>query len=205
MINQQLVLIMLNETELKILAEFFPEGTEKTTKEIETRSGYSHERVYSTLIALENEGVLTKKRIGKTLVHTIAEFNDAVYLAFAYHSINKKAQFIKKYLLVWNALEEFINKAKPELVILFGSYSKGEAKERSDIDVLCINGNNKIEKTALSLRHKYDLKISPVVVKKEDFKNIKMENPEFWIDLVNFGIVLRGQELFYELVYGQVK
>jgi len=39
--------MILNETELKILAAFFPEGIERTTKEIENRSGYSHERAYS--------------------------------------------------------------------------------------------------------------------------------------------------------------
>ena len=229
---------MLNETELKIIAAFFPEGTERATKEIENRSGYSHERVYSTLAALEKKELLTKKKVGKTLVYSIAKFNDAIYLGFAYYSIDKKEQFIKKYPLIWNALEEFMNKSKPELAILFGSYSKGEAKERSDIDILCIGEGDKIEmsetairnlaasarskktvsehaqehapyfstsvldKIALSLRHKYAFKISPAIVKKNDFKNIKTENPEFWSDIINLGIVLKGQELFYELVYG---
>ena len=59
---------MLNETELKILSSFFPEGTERTTKEIESRLGYSHERAYSTLKALEEKGILSKKKVGKALV-----------------------------------------------------------------------------------------------------------------------------------------
>ena len=192
---------MINKTELKILSAFFPEGTERTTKEIEDRSGYSHERTYSILKVLEKKGILLKRKVGKALVFSIRKFDDIVYLSFAYYSINKKTNFIKKYPFVWNALDEFLNKTRPDLAILFGSYSKGEAKEKSDIDVLCVNSDSKTEKIALSLRHKYNLRITPVVITKEDFKNIKTENPEFWNELVEFGIILRGQELFYELVY----
>jgi sugar-specific transcriptional regulator TrmB len=119
---------MLNKNELKIISAFFPEGTERTTKEIEDRSGYSHERAYSILKTLENKGFLSKKKVGKTLVYSIKKFNDIVYLSFAYYSINRKNHFIEKYSSVSKAIEEFINKTKLELVILFGSYSKNEAK-----------------------------------------------------------------------------
>ncbi len=200
MIKQQLIK-MLNETELKILSSFFPEGTEKTTKEVEERSGYSHERAYSTLKALEEKGILSKKKVGKALVYSIKKFDDMVYLSFTYYSINRKNSFVKKYPSVWNALDEFLNKTKLHLVILFGSYSKEEAKERSDVDVLCVGGNSETEKIALSLRHKYNLRITAVIVNKKDFKNIKTENQEFWEELIKFGVILKGQELFYDLVY----
>ncbi len=192
---------MLDKTELKILSAFFPEGTERTTKEIEERSGYSHERAYSTLKTLEKKDILSKKKVGKALVHSIKKFDDTVYLSFAYYSINRKNNFIKKYPYVWKALDEFINKTKLELVILFGSYSKNEAKEKSDVDILCVNGSPETEKIALSLRHKYNLRITPAIVSKEDFKNIKTENLELWEELIKFGIIMRGQELFYDSIY----
>ncbi|MDD5446842.1 MAG: nucleotidyltransferase domain-containing protein [Methanocellales archaeon] len=192
---------MLNEAELRIISAFFPEGIERATKEIEDRSGYSHERAYSTLKTLEEKGVLSKKKVGKALVYSIKKFDDMVYLSFAYHSLNRKDRFIKKYSSVWGAIEEFINKTKLEMVVLFGSYSKDEAKEKSDVDLLCVNGNSETEKIALSLRHKYNLRMSTVIVRKEDFQNIKSENPELWDDLIKFGVVLKGQELFYDLVY----
>ncbi|MDD5447369.1 MAG: nucleotidyltransferase domain-containing protein [Methanocellales archaeon] len=192
---------MLNETELRILSAFFPEGIERTTKEMEDLSGYSHERAYSTLKTLEEKGVLSKKKVGKALVYSIKKFDDMVYLSFAYHSLNRKDRFIKKYPSAWKAIEEFINKTKLEMVVLFGSYSKDEAKEKSDVDLLCVNGNSETEKIALSLRHKYNLRMSTVIVRKEDFQNIKSENPELWDELIKFGVVLKGQELFYDLVY----
>ena len=192
---------MLNETELKILGAFFPEGTEKTIKEIEKHSGYSHERAYSTLKALEKKGILKKDKVGKTLVFSIKKFDDSSYLAFVFYSLSKKELFIKKYPHVRKVLEEFIAKTKLEMVILFGSYSRNEETERSDIDVFCINGFSQTEKIALSLRHKYNLKIAPVIINKEDFKNIELENPQLWEELLKFGIILKGYELFFDLVY----
>ncbi len=192
---------MLNKAELRIISAFFPEGIERTTKEIEDRSGYSHERAYSILKTLEEKGVLSKKKVGKALVYSIKKFDDMVYLSFAYHSINRKSRFIKKYPSAWRAIEEFIDKTKLELAVLFGSYSKDGAREKSDVDLLCVNGDLETEKIALSLRHKYNLRISPVIVRKEDFPNIKSENPELWDELIKFGVVLKGQESFYDLVY----
>jgi predicted nucleotidyltransferase len=192
---------MLTESELRILSAFFPEGTERTTKEIEKRSGYSHERTYSTLNALEEKRILSKKKVGKALVFSIKNFEDSVYLAFIYYSLNKKTVFTKKYPSVWKIMEEFMNKTNLTLVVLFGSYSRDEAKERSDIDILCINGLSDVEKIALSLRHKYNLKLVPIIINKEDFNNIKSENPPLWKELLTFGIIMRGYELFYDLVY----
>ncbi len=61
---------MLNETELRILPAFFPEGIERTTKEMEDRSGYSHERAYSTLKTLEERCFVKKEsRKGTCLLH----------------------------------------------------------------------------------------------------------------------------------------
>ncbi len=144
---------------------------------------------------------MSKKKVGKALVYSIKKFDDMIYLSFAYHSINRKNSFIKKYPPAWKAIEEFINKTKLEMVVLFGSYSKDEAKDKSDVDLLCVNGNSETEKIALSLRHKYNLRMSTVIVRKEDFQNIKSENPELWDELIKFGVVLKGQELFYDLVY----
>lgn len=192
---------MLSETELRVLSAFFPEGCERSTKEIEARSGYSHERAYSALNMLEEKEILSKRRVGKALVYSIKKYGDPAYLAFTHYSLGRKGAFAKKYPQAWNAAEEFISKAKPEMAVLFGSYSKNAAGKKSDIDILCVNGAPETEKIALSLRHKYNLKISPVVISKEDFRKISSDNPELWEEIVRFGVVLKGQELFYDLLY----
>jgi predicted nucleotidyltransferase len=192
---------MLNETEINMVAAFFPEGVERTTKEMEKRSLYSHERVHSILNALCKKGVLKKRSAGKTSLYSIARFDDLVYLAFANYSVDRKTRFAKKYPRIASAIEELIMKAKPDATIIFGSYSKGEAQEDSDVDVLCLGEGGDADSIALSLRHRYNLRINPVNVKKENFRNIKKENQELWDDLIQFGIIFKGLELFYELVY----
>jgi len=191
---------MLGDVELKVLAGFFPDAKEKALKEIQERSGYSYERVYSALKSLKQKGLVSRRKVGKTLVYTILASSDIAYLAFTYHMIFKKEQFAKKFPNVRGVLDEFLTKASLQMAVLFGSYAKGEARGGSDVDLLCVDGED-AEEIALSLRHKYNVKITPVLVKKGDFKNIREENPEFWRDLVEFGIVLKGQEIFYELVY----
>lgn len=191
---------MLKETELRMLAAFFPEGKERTTREIEMRSGYSHERVYSTLNELEKRGVLTKRRVGKTLAYSVPGFSDQLYMAFAHYSLKRKENWAEKHPTAHRAIEELGRGAKPDLMVVFGSYARGEAKGASDIDVLCVGGIG-AEKIALSLRHRYNLRINPVVVKKSDFGNIATENPGFWEDLVNFGVVINGWEIFYRVAY----
>lgn len=191
---------MLKETELRMLAAFFPEGKERTTREIEIRSGYSHERVYSTLNGLEKKGVLGKRRVGKTLVYSIPGFSDQLYMAFVHYSLKRKEGWAKKYPAAHKAIGELGRGAKPEVMIVFGSYARGEAKRASDVDALCVGGSG-AEKTALSLRHKYNLRINPVAATRSAFGNIAKENPEFWEDLVNFGVVMNGWEAFYRLAY----
>lgn len=192
---------MLNKAETKVLAGFFPEAGEKTLKELQKRSGYSYERVYSALKSLMQRGIVSGKRVGRTLVYAIQTSTDAAYLAFTYFTVSRREQLAKKFSNVWKVLNEFLTKTSLHAAILFGSYAKGEAKEGSDIDLLCIDGADDVEKIALSLRHKYNLRINPVLVKKDDFKHIKGENPEFWRDLIEFGVILKGQEMFYEMVY----
>ncbi len=57
---------MITESELRIMAGFFPEGSSVTIKEIEKASGYSYERVYSTLMDLQKKRIVEGKKVGRT-------------------------------------------------------------------------------------------------------------------------------------------
>jgi len=200
---------MLKQTELKILASFFPLTKEYTTREIETKSRYSHERVYTTLMDLVEQGYLVKRKIGKTYLFKLNIQRD-VLLPYVYFQTERKESFFRSVThFVRSALDDFIKKIESSdlvSVIIFGSYAKGEQREDSDVDVLCIvRKKYDIDRVALSLRHKYDRKITPVIVLSEDFPNMKKDNPTFYRGLVEFGIVLYGIEPFYNLVYGETK
>ena len=192
---------MLTQAEVRVLAAFFPEGGEATAREIEKRSGYSHERVYSTLRGLGRKGIVASRKIGRTSLHSFRRFDDRTYLAFTYSSLQRKWAFTAAHPEVGRAIEEFLALTSPQMAVLFGSYAKGEATRRSDIDILCIGATN-AEKAALELRHSTSLTIAPLAVQRAEFRKIRTENPEFWHDVVSQGIVLKGHEAFHDLVYG---
>lgn len=198
---------MLKQVELKILASFFPSTKGYTTREIEIKSEYSHERVYTTLMNLVKQGYLIKRKAGKTYIFRLNLQKDLL-LPYLYFQTEQKENFLNLATpFVRNALNEFIEKiGSSDLVsvVIFGSYAKGEQRKESDIDVLCVTRKKyDIDKVALSLRHKYDKRITPVVVLFEDFPNMKRDNPTFYNELMEFGIVLYGVEPFFRLIYGE--
>jgi hypothetical protein len=114
-------------------------------------------------------------------------------------------RFKEKCKLLYKRLKEFVDLLDARSVILFGSYAKGTETKKSDIDIIVVSGQDKAEKLALTFKTKYSIKISPVVIKLSDFKNIKKDNEAFYKDLVRFGIVLDGLDFFFKEVYKHAK
>jgi len=84
----------------------------------------------------------------------------------------------------------------------FGSYAKGNASDKSDVDVLCVADADidiDIEAIARLLTHKYGIRLNPVKVKS--IRDIEMDDRAFYEDVVEYGYVLKGLEYFYEQVY----
>lgn len=189
----------ITERELGVLSAFFPEGFELVEKTLRQRSGYSHERTQSTLTELAKLGVIAARPVGRSKLYSLTSNKECI-LAFIFNTFERKGIFEKKHPAESELLAEFLKETKPEVAILFGSYAKREEREGSDIDVLCIGGTN-VRQTAIALERKYGFTLSLVEVEKDDFANIKKDNPPFWNDLVNFGIVLYGEVFFFGEVY----
>ena len=201
---------MLTNNEIKIMECFFPLIKNKyTTKEIEVKSGYSHERAYTILMRLTEKGYLLKRRAGKTYLFGANLEKDLLVPFIHFHTRRTEHFFKSKPIFVKKILDEFIEKISGNnliSVVVFGSYARGEERKESDIDILCVTRKKYgIEKTALSLVYKYNKKISPVVILAKDFPNMKKDNPIFYEDLIKFGIILYGMESFYKLAYGEKK
>lgn len=191
---------MLSKNEMLILSCFFPSLENKTTRELEIRSGLSHEPTYRILKGLVKEKCLVEKKVGKTNVYSFIK-NEYSYLLFNHYSLSRKEAFLKKHKMIYSRVKEFCEEIKAESIILFGSYAKGTETEKSDIDLLAVSTKKNIEKVARTYQTKYNMVIRPVVIKPDDFKNIKKDNPEFYQDLTDFGIIIDGLEFFYKEVY----
>ena len=192
---------MFKETELKVLSSFFPEGREVTLKQIKEKTGLSYEPIYRNIKELEKKKVILCKKFGKTLVYSLNFEKEEANTAFFFYSKKRLKEFSRKYSVIFNALSR-INNEGVDFLAVFGSYAKDNPTKKSDVDILCVSDNKKENEQELkSLRYATNLEFSPVVLSKSEFKKIKKENDVFWNDLVKFGIIFKGYELFYSEAY----
>ncbi len=193
---------MINQNELKILVCFFPKLSSLTSKEIEAKSGFSHETTFRILKGLARNKYLVETKIGKTNVYELLKDRDLIHQVFVSYMTKKRLDFKEKHLLLYKRLYEFLNRLNLEgSAVIFGSYAKGTQTKNSDIDLLCVMNKKNIQSTVKIFRTKYNINIQPVVVRINDFKNIKKDNLQFWMDLIEYGIVLDGLDLFLKEVY----
>ena len=186
---------------MEILSCFFPKLADLTAKEIETKSDLSHETTFRLLKKLIQEKHLKEKKVGKTNVYEFIK-DDLTYQIFVYYITKRRLAFKEKHFLIYKRAYEFLNELSPDgPAIIFGSYAKNTETKKSDIDLLCVTTKNKAGKLAQEFKTRYDLNIQVLTVKSSDFKNIKKDNPVFWNDLIEYGIVLDGLDYYFKEVY----
>lgn len=191
----------LSENELRVLGSFFPEGKDITLKTIQERTKLSYEPVYRILKQLVDKKLLFFKKFGKTQVYSLDFSKEKIKIAFILYANEKKEKFAGKYGRVYRALLK-IDEELVDFLAVFGSYAKGTETKNSDVDVLCVSVNkNKAESILKGLRYETNLEFAPVVISRTEFTKIKKENRQFWNDLVDYGIIFKGYELFYYNAY----
>ena len=191
----------LLENELKILSSFFPEGKEITLKIIQERSKLSYEPVHRIIKQLIDKKLVIEKKFGKTLVYSLDFTKEKIKISFILYADEKKEKFEGRDGNIYRALSK-IKDGDIDFLAIFGSYAKGVPTKKSDVDVLCISSNkNKTEYEIKALRYETNLEFTPVLMSKTEFAKIKDENKQFWNDLVDYGIIFKGYELFYYHAY----
>lgn len=154
---------------------------------------------------LAKEEVITIKKIGRAhqcslnldsekaralIVLAELEKKDALY------NLNKKIKLI---------LEDFISSAKGFknnvlAIVLFGSYAKGTATEKSDIDLLMVVKKRfPIEKITREVYAKYGIEINPMLLTEKEFKEQKSK--EIIKEIIKNHYILSGAENFIKLVF----
>ncbi|MEK6854742.1 MAG: nucleotidyltransferase domain-containing protein [Nanoarchaeota archaeon] len=195
----------ISHLEGTIISAFFPEAEEMTIKEIQERVDYSYERVNSALKSLTEKKIVVENQKGKTLIYFLDVDTPYSYsLGFNRYMLQREVDFIRKHRTIYKSIQEVENHPFSLGVILFGSYSKGTETEQSDVDLMitCFPSKEKeVESFIGSLKHKYGLNFSPIVLSMQEFPNIKKDNPELWHDLKMYSIVFKGDDNFYYWVY----
>ncbi|MFH1174165.1 MAG: nucleotidyltransferase domain-containing protein [archaeon] len=193
---------LLMQNELELLECFFPHLKDLASKEIEKKSGFSHETTFRILKGLVNKKCLIEKKVGKTNVYEFVNDRDLKYQVFIYHMNKKRLDFRQKHALRYKRLYECLNDVNPEgPAILFGSYAKGTQTAESDIDLLLVTNKKNVRSALQVYKTKYAMNIQPVLVRTSDFMNMKKDNPQFWNDILTYGVILDGVDRFFKEVY----
>jgi len=135
---------------------------------------------------LEKNNVVDFRLEGKNKVHFLKktiEAQEFVYLTEHY----KFLKILKNYPLLKNIFQKIIGNSKIKLAILFGSYTKGKANKKSDIDIYIETKNRNLKKEVELINTKLSVKIG-----KYDEHNFLIREIE------KNHVIIKGVELYYE-------
>jgi len=106
------------------------------------------------------------------------------------------------------AINDFLNELeiKPLIILIFGSYAKGNYTKDSDIDILLVfqkvENEGQLENTAKRISMRTNTKINPVYLNYKNFEtNFLNKEHDFSKEIRQRVIVLSGIDLYYSLLW----
>lgn len=157
---------------------------------------------YATLYRTikEDSHLFAVENVGKAKTIKLRLNNPIIKSYLIMHSFEEMRFFLKQHPIINKIKSELKTK---DIVLLFGSYAKGEKTEKSDIDLLIINKDGKRSISFSKYELLFKKKINPIFITKKEFKlmlkdkeenvgkqalkdHIILNNPEeFWKEVLN--------------------
>jgi predicted nucleotidyltransferase len=173
-------------------------------REIARELKMNHRTAGLALYRLETNGVLRHETKGKNKIYYLSE--EKPYIAKPY-IINAEAQrrvAISKSKLLEEMMKNLFLPpvVKDSVIILFGSYARGDFSKESDIDILIIGKNEKAEEALMKFGAIYRKNMSIKTMNVNDFvNNIKKKDP-FLLEILEDHIILSNENAFVEMLWG---
>ena len=119
----------------------------------------SESYTYNSLKKFVEEGILIQKKLGNSLLYSIAHNSKAIInlsIASEYEAWNKKH-------IPYMDIEKLVNKIHTYFfsLLITGSYARDDQKKESDIDIIIIS-NIDSKKIYAELRHICEMNIPPI-------------------------------------------
>lgn len=143
--------------------------------------------ILRTIKKLEEENIVDFKEEGKNKKYFLKKTPEAkTYLLMTEHyKLLKILQQPKLRNIIKKIQEETTN----ELIIMFGSYAKGIAKEESDIDIFIQTTNKQLKENITKLHEKINVKIG----------TLPEDNP-LTKEIIKNHVIIKNTEQFYESI-----
>ena len=140
-------------------------------------------RIMKTLRA---ENVVDYREEGKNKTYFLKDTLEAKSYVFSTESF-KLTRMLAKYPRLRGIIENLQKDKRVQLVVLFGSYAKGIAKEDSDIDIFIETNDLALKKELALIDTKLSIKIGML-----DNSNLLSK------EIVKNHVIIKGVELYYE-------
>jgi len=170
--------------ELEIILTLIKE--ESHLREIARSIVESHSTVLRKINELVKENILDYKQEGKNKIFFIKnnlKAKNYIYSAEIYNL----SKLLKKHSELSIIFEEIKKNFKNGMIILFGSYAKGNEKKDSDIDIYIETTDTKIKNKIKEINSKLSVKIGEF-----DTNSLLIK------EIIKNHIIIRGVEEFYE-------
>ncbi len=158
--------------------------------------GISHVGAQKIFKRLFDEGLLTSKKIGKSIIYKLKLEDDYVTKLITFLLLDEANNFKR-----WK--EEFKELFKKDRIIMvYGSIIKNYAKA-GDIDIMIVIDKNDIKEVNNVLKEKEEILPKNLhaikLMRKDLLKNLKNKNKAI-IDIVKNAIIIYGQDKYVEVI-----
>ncbi len=173
-----------NNLELEIILVLLRNKTH--LREIARILNESHSTILRKINELVKDNILDYKKEGKNKIFFIKnnlKARNYIYSA-EIHKLNKLLKKHPELSIIFDDLKKSFSKG---MIILFGSYAKGNSKFDSDIDIYLETNDKKIKEKIKEINSKLNIKIG-----KFDTKSLLIK------EIIKNHIIIRGLEDFYE-------
>ena len=168
---------------------------------------------YNHISEMEKEGIIKIEKIGNSKQCKLNLDSPKTRHLLENLDIERKEELYQENLrlkIIDNLISKLTEKFMSEIhsIILFGSYAKGTATKKSDIDLLFIVGNIKdktlresIERESASYQYSHNIKINPLITDIQEFKKmLNAKELNVGKEVREQGISLYGHELFWRII-----
>ncbi len=187
------------QTENKIIKYLIETKKEPTIRELAKGIKADYKIVHTAVKRLIDKKLIGEKRVGKSLqLKILNKLSKEVLMV----EIERREEMLKNKSLkiMMNSLLQNLNQVNL-IILLFGSYANKKADKNSDIDLMFVVPDIKIEKKIDDAVSILPLKIHALVFSEEQFKNMLFSREINVVkEAVKNNIVLYGIEQYYSLI-----
>ncbi len=167
-----------------------------TMHELSKLTGIPYATFYRNLLGMKE--FVNIQTVGKAKVVSLNSGNSMIKSHLAISSDEEKKEFLKNQPILSKITSELNTNS---IVVLFGSYAKGTATQKSDIDLLIINQKGDKSLSFSKYETLFGKKVNPIFIMKNEFVRMLRDKEEnVGKQALKDHIILNNPEGFWEVV-----